>query len=77
MAGCFKGLRLIINGLSASADRKTDKDMDLVRPVLEAFPFKIKDQYINETEWKVLAKHCVYVKREPGELIAEHGKSHP
>ena len=74
MAGSFKGLRALITGLCTTMDRKTDKEMELVRPILEAFPYKIKGQVLNETEWKTLAKHCVYVKKEPGEVVAEHGK---
>ena len=71
IAGSFKRLRYVINSLEKNYDRKTDKDLDNLKPVLDLFPElnKLDGFPMTDAEVKILAKYAKYVRVEPGEVV--------
>lgn len=73
IAGSFKRLRFVIESLEKNMERKTEKDLEHLRPIMELYPMKVFGLPLSDTEVKMLAKHAVYTKVEPGEVVRQHG----
>lgn len=76
IAGSFKRLRYVIESLAKNVDRKTDKDLENLKPILELFPEHntLDGLPLNQADLKTLAKYAKYVRVEPGEVLREHGE---
>lgn len=74
ISGSFKRLRFVIESLKKPQDRKIERDLENLKPIMELFPMKLFGQPLTDAEVKMLAKHAVYSRYEPGEVVREHGQ---
>jgi hypothetical protein len=73
VAGSFRRLRFAIESLDKTQERKSDKDLENLRPLMELFPMSLLGLPLTDAEVKIMAKHAQYVKVEPGTVVREHG----
>lgn len=73
IAGSFKRLRFVIESLEKGQERKSERDLENLRPIMELFPMKLFGLPLTEFEVKTMARYAMYTKVEPGEVVREHG----
>jgi len=78
LSGSLSRLNQVCKLLSKPTEMKSEGNNEYFRaisPLLTIFPMKIHGQDLTENELKIVSKFCTYVKKEPGEVLCEHGIS--
>ena len=74
ISGSFKRLRIVINSLERNYERRTERDLEHLKPILDLWPdmHKLDGVPLTDPEIKIVAKYAKYKRVEAGEVVREH-----